>query len=401
MYDGYFTFLLSQTRDSGSSSHVSPEAPRSRSASHLSRHSHASTLTNQDPENVSALSTPDVPSPESQTGETSPSFLVSSSPVSPVSRNRQDSVVSDMCNDFKRNRSSTVNSHRPKTDTIHAEPVGRDSRNRTPSHSHSVQSSPRSPRDTVPNSPDSSPRLSMQLNGQKRPGHQRHSVSSVADSRVSTPLFLPHGSKGTKPKDRKTEKTRPPTADTERGFDSGFFGSEGSRISRGIDSPELQRHTLLEPRPLRQTEQFVTESEEEHYDGTSLKPSTKTLPRYWDRERHRRSRLKSLSETDEERGLDTSLSKASTRTPSSQRERRGRRQYPSWSEAEGVRTLEGNITKHASSPDLYRDSVGERTPQRSRLGSSLRSSSVTPSRREIPRKHTVDTGSSASRKAGK
>lgn len=347
---------------------------------------------------MSPLSSPDVPSPESRTDKISPNLHASSNPVSiPYSPNRQDSRLSDKSSDVKRSRSGTANSYPQKQDIFRIEHNRRDPRTLTPSHPRSFQSSSRSPSGPVDNSPDFSPLQSVRRVSRKRPEHQRHSISSVADSRVSTPLFLPHENKVAKPKDRRTKTIHPPTADTERGFDSGFFGSEGSRISRGVDSPELQPHVYLATRPCRQQEQSVTESEEEHYDSSSLKPSIRTLPRQRDRGRHRRSRLKSLSETDEERGLDTSLSKTSARTPS-QRERRNHHQHPvhptnsnAWSDAEGSQTFGGRLARCASSPDLYRDPLGEKASQRSRFGSSLQGSPALPSRLDVPRKHSLET----------
>lgn len=197
-------------------------------------------------------------------------------------------------------------------------------------------------------------------------GHPfRASVSG--DSRVSTPLFLPDGAARPKETHRRS-KHRNATADSERGFDSGFFGSEGSRISRGHQSPDIPStfypENKLRSAPLQ--EQSVTETEDERPRMSMPKITPKLFPRSRDL-RRRRSSLQSLSESEEDQVVETTHSKPPIRTPSSQRERRNHRHTPTHptprSDSEGVRRLDDTLRRHASSPSLYDGGTADRSAQ--------------------------------------
>jgi hypothetical protein len=215
------------------------------------------------------------------------------------------------------------------------------------------QISPRGQYDVPVESLESSPRQDSKQSGQRKHGHQRTSLSS-ADSRVSTPLFHP----GARPKDtRRRDKTRPPTTETERGFDSGFFGSEGSRVSRLAHSPEAQPATY-EQNKLRHPslrEQTLSESDEERFNLSTQIP-VRSASKSRD-QRRIRSYLKSLSESDEDRELETSPSKTSLRSSANQRERRGHRHTPTFpatrSDNERTRVPDESLRRPASSPNLF------------------------------------------------
>lgn len=202
-------------------------------------------------------------------------------------------------------------------------------------------------RSNPPESLEPSPRQDIKTANEQKPGRQRISLSS-ADSRVSTPLFHP----GVRPKDSRTtrDKVRPPTAETERGFDSGFFGSEGSRGSRFARTPEVPPQDKIRHPAVR--EQTVTESEGERYRPQVAHTPVKTNKRD---SRRRRTHLQSLSESDEDRVLEPSAS--IVRPSSNHRERRGHRHTPTFpatrSDNERSRRLDGNLRRPSSSPNIY------------------------------------------------
>lgn len=238
---------------------------------------------------------------------------------------------------------------------------------------------PRGPYDVPVESLESSPRvLDSKKTGHRRPGHQRTSMSSV-DSRVSTPLFHP----GARPKDtrRGRDKTRPPTAETERGFDSGFFGSEESRGSRLTHSPEVRHSTAHDQNKLRHPslrEQTLSESEQERFNLPSTQTPVRSASKSRD-QRRRRPYLKSLSESDEERGLETSPSKTSLRSSTNQRERRGHRHTPTFpatrSDSERIRRPDESLRRPSSSPNLF-DEPDLRRSTRTLRPDSLRKSAT-------------------------
>ena len=178
-------------------------------------------------------------------------------------------------------------------------------------------------------------------------------ASVSGDSRVSTPLFLPNsGFHG-------RTKHRLGPGDTERGFDSGFFGSEGSRISRGQESPEIpHRFSYSDNKPggAPLQEQSETETEGERLSTTTPKVIPKSVPRNRE-QRRRRSFVQLLSASDEDKAREAPPSKASVRTPSSQRERRSRRHTPTHpgtqSDNDGIRRSDDNLRRHMSSPSLF------------------------------------------------
>ena len=75
--------------------------------------------------------------------------------------------------------------------------------------------------------------------------------------------------------------------------------------------------------------------------------------------------MQSLSESEEDRYLETTHSKPSTRTPSSQRERRSHRHTPTHpvprSDNEGVRRLDESLRRHTSTPSINEDGTVERS----------------------------------------
>ena len=347
----------------------------------------------------------DVPSSSLASPQTSPgsskSPRASSSPVRnsvsgmPPPPRRQDSCLSEASSRRSRAnskasrlpRSSVVSDHDSlREPVIAAEPDEPfESRGRTASTHSSpreqhVPQDPRNRRSSVREPPRT-------LNGlhdesARKPSRVTHGrplrASVSGDSRVSTPLFLPNTDGPARLKDfQRRGKHRNGAADSERGFDSGFFGSEGSRISRGHESPDIPPpfypENKLRSAPLQ--EQSATETEDERLRTTTPKAAPKLIPRNRDL-RRRRSSLRSLSESDEDRYLETTHSKPSTRTPSSQRERRSHRHTPTHpvprSDNEGVRRLDDSLRKHASTPSLYDGGTGERSVQSAATGRASR-----------------------------
>ena len=351
-----------------------------------------------------------LPSPQTSPGSTK-SPRASSSPLrlnargSPPPPRRQDSRLSE--DSSKRSRTSSKSSRIPRSvpdddhlrDTRLAEepedtflPRDRAPSNRSlPRESYMPQDT-RGRHNTLPRDlPESVNRMheeSVPKPSRVSHGHPlRASVSG--DSRVSTPLFLPDGPARPKQTQRR-DKHRNPTADSERGFDSGFFGSEGSRISRGHESPDIPPTFYPENKfriaPLQ--EQSATETEDERLRTTVPKLAPKLVPRSRDN-RRRRSSLQSLSESEEDRALEATHSKPPTRTPSSQRERRSHRHTPTHpaarSDNEGIRRLDETLRRHTSSPSLYDGGAGDRSGQSGVAGRASRTpprheKSATPSR---------------------
>ena len=382
---------------------------RSRTNSHRS-HANTEDIDSPPEDDGNDLPSSSLASPQTSPGS-SKSPRASSSPVRnsvsgiPPPPQRQDSRLSEASSRRSRAnskasrlpRSSVVSDHDSVRDPVIAtepdEPF--ESRDRTAStHSspreQNVPQDPRNRRNSAREPPrtlnglhdDSARKLSRVAHG--RPF--RASVSG--DSRVSTPLFLPNTDGPARPKDlQRRGKHRNGVADSERGFDSGFFGSEGSRISRGHESPDIPPpfypETKLRSAPLQ--EQSATETEDERLRTTAPKVAPKLIPRNRDL-RRRRSSLQSLSESDEDRYLETTHSKPSTRTPSSQRERRSHRHTPTHpaprSDNEGVRRLDESLRKHASTPSLYDGGTGERSVQ----------SAVTGRASRTPTRHDKATG---------
>lgn len=321
---------------------------------------------------------------------------------------RQDSRLSEASS--RRSRANSKSSRVPRSDhdslrdpvitAEQGEPF--ESRDRTisthstPREQH-VPQDPRNRRNSAREPPrtlnglhdDSARKLSRVAHG--RP--LRASMSG--DSRVSTPLFLPNPDGPARPKDfQRRGKQHNGVADSERGFDSGFFGSEGSRISRGHESPDIPPpfypETKLRSAPLQ--EQSATETEDERVRTTAPKLAPKLIPRTRD-PRRRRSSLQSLSESDEDRYLETTHLKPSTRTPSSQRERRSHRHTPTHpvprSDNEAVQRLDESLRRHASTPSLYDGGTRERSVQ----------SAPTVRVSRTPSRH--DKGTSTARNAGR
>ena len=353
----------------------------------------------------------DLPSSSLASPQTSPgsskSPRASSSPVRnsvsgiPPPPRRQDSHLSEASSRRSRvnskaprlKRSSVVSDHDSSRDlVITAEPDEPfESRDR-PASTHSSpreQHVPQEPRNRR-NSTREPPRTLNGLHDEssRKPSRVTHGrplrASVSGDSRVSTPLFLPNTDGPARPKDlQRRGKHRNGVADSERGFDSGFFGSEGSRISRGHESPDIPPpfypENKLRSAPLQ--EQSATETEDERLRTTTPKAVPKLIPRNRDL-RRRRSSLQSLSESDEDRYLETTHSKPSTRTPSSQRERRSHRHTPTHpaprSDNEGIRRLDDTFRKHASTPSLHDGGTGERSVQSAVTGRASR----TPSRHD-------------------
>lgn len=345
-------------------------APRSRTTSTRSRSNTMDTSALPD-RNDSVPSSPDYPSPDVSPRDGSKTPRGSSSPVRNFSQEhppprRQDSRSSEAS---LRSRAGSNMSRIPRPSVTAAHSVTHDPRqSMSRDRSFSTQSSPRNPQ--TEDVFDTNPRVFSKTAPPRR--HQRPSVSG--ESRVSTPLFQPH-QEGARPKDLNSrwgrDKRRPATADTERGFDSGFFGSEGSRISRGNESPDIPHPYFPEsksrgraPAPANS----VSESEEDGYSLASSKVP-KSASRYRD-QRRRRSYLQSLSESEGARSLGTGTPKVSSRTSSSQRERRSHRHTPTHpavrSDAEGARRVDDTLRRHSSSPNLYDASAGRsaRTPSR-------------------------------------
>lgn len=343
-----------------------------------------------------------LPSPQTSPGSTR-SPRASSSPLRhsvsgiPPPPGRQDSRLSEASS--KRSRASSKSSRLPRSVPDHdslrdtgiaadpdetLQPRDRVLSNRSlPRESHVPQDT-RSGR-TSSRDPPRTLNAVHEENVRKpsRVSHGRPLRASVSgDSRVSTPLFLPDGASRPKETQRRG-KHRNPTADSERGFDSGFFGSEGSRISRGHESPDIPPtfypENKLRNAPLQ--EQSATETEDERLRTTVPKITPKLVPRSRDL-RRRRSSLQSLSESEEDRVLESTHPKPPTRTPSSQRERRSHRHTPTHptprSDNEGVRRLDDSLRRHASSPSLYDGGAGERSGQSGLAGRT----SKTPSRHE-------------------
>ena len=223
--------------------------------------------------------------------------------------------------------------------------------------------------------------------------HGRPLRASVSgDSRVSTPLFQPNGT--SRPRDvHRRSKQRNPTVESERGFDSGFFGSEGSRISRGNESPDLPstlyRENKLRNAPLQ--EQSATETEDDRLRSPMPKIIPKLVPRSRDL-RRRRSSLQSLSESEEDRDVETTHPKPQVRTPSSQRDRKSHRHTPTHptprSENEDTRGLDDTLRRHASTPSLHDGDVGDKSGQ----SRATERASRTPSRHEKPVNPSKSTG---------
>ena len=376
---------------------------RSRSNSYRSRANTADTDSPPPPEDDgdNDLVSSSLPSPQTSPGSTK-SPRASSSPLRPsVSEfppppRRQDSRLSEASS--KRSHTSSKASRLPRSvpsqdtfrDTgIAAEPGSFLARDRAPSN-RSLPREPHVPQDTRNrrnSSLDPAPRVNElheeSVRKPPRVSHGRPLRASVSgDSRVSTPLFLPDGA--TRPKEtQRRGKHRNPTADSERGFDSGFFGSEGSRISRGHESPDIPP-TYFPENKLRNAplpEQSATETEDERLRTTVPKLVPKLVPRNRDL-RRRRSSLQSLSESEEDRALEAAHPKPPTRTPSSQRERRSHRHTPTHpaprSDNEGVRRLDDTLRRHGSSPSLYDGGAGDRSGQSGVAGRTSR----TPSRHE-------------------
>ncbi|XP_032240001.2 uro-adherence factor A [Nematostella vectensis] len=357
-----------------STAFVSPDPPLPRATSQRNRSStnesylRASRGTSQpypsQSQNTAYPESPDTPQPQA-----SSSFL----PEQP--RPRSHSQTS------RRSRASTSESRKPRDPlgsrqapghvdilrTNHDDPYAKLNESRD-----SSQSSPRNNRNALQNSVKPSPRERSQA-----PSHRPVARSMSGDSRVSTPLFLPHP--GARPKlSNRPSKHRPVQAETERGFDSGFFGSEGSRVSRSVYSPDVaparpvdksQRTLIRQP--------SVTESEEEPLHVSAAQTPLRSASRSRD-QRRRRSRLQSLSETDEELEMETS-----TKTP--MRDRRGHRHTPTFpgsrSDAERSRRID-NLRRPSSSPNLY-DPASDRLTS-SGLGRS------TSSRHQASRRTKVD-----------
>ena len=341
-----------------------------------------------------------LPSPQTSPGS-SKSPRASSSPARnivsgiPPSPRRQDSHLSEASS--RRSRANSKSSRAPRSDhdslrdptAEQDEPFESPHRTATTHSSQREQHVPQDPRNRR-NSAREPPRT---LNGLRdesvrqpcRVAHGRPLRASMSgDSRVSTPLFLPNVDGPVRPKDfQRRGKHHNGAAESERGFDSGFFGSEGSRISRGHESPDIPRpfypETKLRSAPLQ--EQSATETEDERVRTTAPKPAPKLIPRNRD-PRRRRSSLQSLSESDEDRYLETTHSKPSTRTPSSQRERRSHRHSPTHpaprSDNEAVRRLDDSLRRHASTPSLYDGGTGGRSVQSAPTGRASR----TPSRHD-------------------
>ena len=292
---------------------------------------------------------------------------------------RQDSHMSEASS--KRSRASSRASRLPVSSGIPTHDSLRDTQPVEPFDSldrtASIHSSPREqhePQESRRNSRQEPPRTLNGLHDDRaskpsRIAHGRPLRASVSgDSRVSTPLFLPNGNGPAQPKElNRRGKYRNPAADSERGFDSGFFGSEGSRISRGHESPDIPPpyypETKLRSAPLQ--EQSATETEDDRGHITAPKHAPKLISRNRDA-RRRRSSLQSLSESEEDRYLETTHSKPSTRTPSSQRERRSHRHTPTHpvprSDNEGVRRLDESLRRHTSTPSINEDTVERSVP---------------------------------------
>lgn len=345
-------------------------------------------------------------SPQTSPGS-SKSPQASSSPVRnslsgiPPPPRRQDSRLSEASSRRSRanskasrpRRSSGVSDHDSLRDPVIAgepdEPFESRDRAASTHSSPREQYVPQEPRNRR-NSAREPPRTlnGLQDENARKPSRVAHGrplrASVSGDSRVSTPLFLPNNDGPARPKDlQRRGKHRNGVADSERGFDSGFFGSEGSRISRGHESPDIPPpfypDNKLRCAPLQ--EQSATETDDERLRATTPKVAPKLIPRNRDL-RRRRSSLQSLSESDEDRYLETTHSKPSTRTPSSQRERRSHRHTPTHpaprSDNEGVRRLDDTLRKHASTPSLYDGGTGERSVQSAVTGRTSR----TPSRHD-------------------
>lgn len=337
-----------------------------------------------------------LPSPQTSPGS-SKSPRASSSPARhslsgiPPPPRRQDSHLSEASS--RRSRANSKSSRAPRSDhdslrdpVITAEqdePF--ESRDRTasthssPREQHVLQD-PRNRR----NSAREPPRTLNGLDDEsaRKPNRVAHGrplrASMSGDSRVSTPLFLPNADGPARPKDfQRRGKHQNGVADSERGFDSGFFGSEGSRISRGHESPDIPPpfypENKLRSAPVQ--EQSATETEDERVRTTAPKLAPKLIPRNRDT-RRRRSSLQSLSESDEDRYLETTHSKPPTRTPSSQRERRSHRHTPTHpvprSDNEAIRRLDDSLRRHASTPSLYDGGNGERSVQSAPSGRASR-----------------------------
>ncbi|XP_022786867.1 serine/arginine repetitive matrix protein 2-like isoform X2 [Stylophora pistillata] len=358
---------------------------RSRSNSHRSRANTEDFDSPPPPEDDGDNYVPSssLPSPQNSPGS-SKSPRASSSPVRnsvsgiPPPPRRQDSHMSE--GSSKRSRASSrasrlpgcnsIPTHDSSHDTQPVEPF--DSRDRMAS-THSSPREQHEPQESRRNSTREPPRTLNVLHDDnvRKPSRVTHGrplrASVSGDSRVSTPLFLPNGNGPAQPRElNRRGKYRNPAADSERGFDSGFFGSEGSRISRGLESPDIPPpyypETKLRSAPLQ--EQSATETEDDRILTTAPKHAPKLIPRNRDA-RRRRSSLQSLSESDEDRYLETTHSKPTTRTPSSQRERRSHRHTPTHpthrSDNEGVRRLDDSLRRHASTPSIYEDGTGERS----------------------------------------
>lgn len=381
----FLLFFFSPRRLSVSST----AGQRSRTGSHVSRSNTADVDSPPPPEDEgdNDLASSSLPSPQTSPGSTR-SPRTYSSPVQtnvngiPPPPRRQDSHVSE--DSSKRSRASSRASRlprsRPDQDGLrdHGASGNPDSTFVEHDRAPSNRSLPREayvPQDTRGRrsnlrDPPWSANESHEENTRRpsRVVHGRPLRASVSgDSRVSTPLFLPDGAPRPKETQRRG-KQRNPTADSERGFDSGFFGSEGSRISRGHESPDI-RPTFYPENKLRVAplqEHSATETEDDRLHTTVPKHTPKLIPRNRDH-RRRRSSLQSLSESEEDRALETSHAKPPTRTPSSQRERRSHRHTPTHpsprSDNEGQRRLDDSLRRHASTPSLYDDGAGDRSEQ--------------------------------------
>lgn len=377
------TFVLFVRPQSDTSVDSSPNSRRSRRTSQRSR---SSTVENAPLNPMTYYPQYPILSPEERSPPQASSSILTEQTRHHPQADRRESKSLGLTNDSRHSEVGSDKDVRPakhhgsQADILrndHDNPgYSRDrSHDYTRGRTQSVDDTPRS-RSNAPESLEPSPR--HDTGTERKPGRQRTSLSS-ADSRVSTPLFHP----GVKPKDSRTtrDKIRPPTAETERGFDSGFFGSEGSRGSRFVRTPEVPpQDKILHPAVRQPT---VTESEGERYKPQVAHTPVKTPKRD---SRRRRSYLQSLSESDEDRGLEPSVSVV--RPSSNHRERRAHRHTPTFpatrSDNERTRRLDGNLRRPSSSPNIYEQS--ERADPLRGSRSQLRP--------DLPRKSLVDLNKS-------
>ena len=290
---------------------ASTTSQRSRTNSHRSRANTADIDSPPPPEDDgdNDLASSSLPSPQTSPGSTKSPRAYSSPVRSSVSGippppRRQDGHLSEASS--KRSRTSSRASRLPRSvpdhDSLRNPGVAANPddtflpRDRAPSNRSLPREPQHVPQDTrgrrnILRDPARSINESHEENARK-PSRVFHGhplrVSVSGDSRVSTPLFLPDGASQPKETQRRG-KHRNPTADSERGFDSGFFGSEGSRISRGHESPDIPPtfypENKLRNAPLQ--EQSATETEDERLHTTVPKLAPKLVPRNRDLRRRR------------------------------------------------------------------------------------------------------------------